>query len=203
MSAKTLVGIVLAAGESARMGSPKQLLPFRGTTLLNYVVATGGDVAARCRGGRHRGATAQRSSHSFRPEPGDRGPQPRLSAGQHVIAGGRRRRSARCRRRVAGDGRHARGRHRADRPFRRHLGTRNSRGRPLRHTATGSLTRSAVGCRAERRAARDSSSPRRCGGSSSPNPPKCVRRVPIDRPGRPMSTRPRTTKRCSGKDGQR
>ncbi len=38
MSAKTLVGIVLAAGESARMGSPKQLLPFRGTTLLNYVV---------------------------------------------------------------------------------------------------------------------------------------------------------------------
>lgn len=39
MSAGTLVGIVLAAGESARMGRPKQLLPFRGTTLLNFVVA--------------------------------------------------------------------------------------------------------------------------------------------------------------------
>ena len=39
MSAKTLVGIVLGAGESARMGRPKQLLPLGGTTLLNFVVA--------------------------------------------------------------------------------------------------------------------------------------------------------------------
>jgi molybdenum cofactor cytidylyltransferase len=39
MSAKTLMGIVLAAGESARMGQPKQLLPFEGTTLLNFVIA--------------------------------------------------------------------------------------------------------------------------------------------------------------------
>lgn len=39
MSAKTLVGIVLAAGESARMGQPKQLLPFEGTTLLHFVIA--------------------------------------------------------------------------------------------------------------------------------------------------------------------
>ncbi len=39
MSAKTLVGVVLAAGESARMGRPKQLLPLGGTTLLNFVVA--------------------------------------------------------------------------------------------------------------------------------------------------------------------
>ena len=38
MSAKTLVGVVLAAGESARMGRPKQLLPFEGTTLLNFVI---------------------------------------------------------------------------------------------------------------------------------------------------------------------
>jgi molybdenum cofactor cytidylyltransferase len=39
MSASALVGIVLAAGESARMGRPKQSLPFGGTTLLNFVVA--------------------------------------------------------------------------------------------------------------------------------------------------------------------
>ena len=39
MSAKTLVGIVLAAGESARMGQTKQLLAFKGTTLLNFVIA--------------------------------------------------------------------------------------------------------------------------------------------------------------------
>jgi molybdenum cofactor cytidylyltransferase len=38
MSAKTLVGIVLAAGESVRMGRPKQLLPFEGATLLNFVI---------------------------------------------------------------------------------------------------------------------------------------------------------------------
>ena len=33
-------GLVLAAGGSARLGQPKQLLPYRGTTLLDWVVAT-------------------------------------------------------------------------------------------------------------------------------------------------------------------
>ena len=32
--------IVLAAGESSRMGQPKQLLPFRGSTLLRHAVET-------------------------------------------------------------------------------------------------------------------------------------------------------------------
>ena len=40
-AAKGGIGIViLAAGESARMGEPKQLLPFRGTTLLRRTVET-------------------------------------------------------------------------------------------------------------------------------------------------------------------
>ncbi|MBV9942166.1 MAG: nucleotidyltransferase family protein [Solirubrobacterales bacterium] len=33
-------GLVLAAGGSTRLGSPKQLLPYRGTTLLGHVLAT-------------------------------------------------------------------------------------------------------------------------------------------------------------------
>ena len=33
-------GLVLAAGGSSRLGRPKQLLPYRGTTLLDWVVAT-------------------------------------------------------------------------------------------------------------------------------------------------------------------
>ena len=37
---KTLVGIVLAAGESRRMGQPKQLLPFGERTILERVVDT-------------------------------------------------------------------------------------------------------------------------------------------------------------------
>jgi molybdenum cofactor cytidylyltransferase len=37
---KKVAGIVLAAGSSSRFGSPKQLLPWRGTTLLNSVVNT-------------------------------------------------------------------------------------------------------------------------------------------------------------------
>jgi molybdenum cofactor cytidylyltransferase len=33
-------GLVLAAGGSSRLGQPKQLLPYRGTTLLDWVVST-------------------------------------------------------------------------------------------------------------------------------------------------------------------
>ncbi len=32
--------VILAAGESSRMGGPKQLLAYRGTTLLNHTIAT-------------------------------------------------------------------------------------------------------------------------------------------------------------------
>ena len=32
-------GLVLGAGASSRLGQPKQLLPYRGTTLLGWVVA--------------------------------------------------------------------------------------------------------------------------------------------------------------------
>ncbi|MEA2443919.1 MAG: molybdenum cofactor cytidylyltransferase [Thermoleophilales bacterium] len=35
-----VAGLVLAAGGSTRLGRPKQLLPYRGTTLLGHVVAT-------------------------------------------------------------------------------------------------------------------------------------------------------------------
>lgn len=38
MSATDLVGIVMAAGESSRFGTAKQLLPFGDTTLLGHVV---------------------------------------------------------------------------------------------------------------------------------------------------------------------
>ncbi len=36
----TIAGIVLAAGSAMRMGEPKQLLPYRGSTLLNVVIAS-------------------------------------------------------------------------------------------------------------------------------------------------------------------
>jgi molybdenum cofactor cytidylyltransferase len=39
-----VTGLVLAAGSSSRLGKPKQLLPFRGTTLLGATL----DVARRC-----------------------------------------------------------------------------------------------------------------------------------------------------------
>lgn len=35
-----VTGLVLAAGGSRRLGQPKQLLPFRGTTLLDHVLGT-------------------------------------------------------------------------------------------------------------------------------------------------------------------
>lgn len=34
-----IAGLILAAGESRRMGSPKPLLPFRGATFLNHLIA--------------------------------------------------------------------------------------------------------------------------------------------------------------------
>jgi molybdenum cofactor cytidylyltransferase len=40
-----VTGLVLAAGGSTRLGQPKQLLPFRGATLLDHVL----DVARECR----------------------------------------------------------------------------------------------------------------------------------------------------------
>jgi len=41
---KKVAGIVLAAGGSSRFGSPKQLLPWRGTTVLNSVINTASEV---------------------------------------------------------------------------------------------------------------------------------------------------------------
>jgi molybdenum cofactor cytidylyltransferase len=44
---KSSVGlIILAAGESSRMGKPKQLLPFGGKSLIQYMVQTG--LTSRC-----------------------------------------------------------------------------------------------------------------------------------------------------------
>jgi molybdenum cofactor cytidylyltransferase len=37
--AEFLTGLVLAAGSSKRLGQPKQLLPYRGTTLLGWTIA--------------------------------------------------------------------------------------------------------------------------------------------------------------------
>lgn len=39
MTRPFLTGLVLAAGSSKRLGQPKQLLPFRGTTLLGWTLA--------------------------------------------------------------------------------------------------------------------------------------------------------------------
>ena len=35
---KFISGLILGAGASSRFGQPKQLLPFRGTTLLGWVI---------------------------------------------------------------------------------------------------------------------------------------------------------------------
>ena len=37
MNQKKIVALILAAGESSRFGQPKQILPFRGTSLLNHI----------------------------------------------------------------------------------------------------------------------------------------------------------------------
>jgi molybdenum cofactor cytidylyltransferase len=44
MKAKPVTGVVLAAGSSSRLGTPKQLLPYRNTTVLGAVL----DVARAC-----------------------------------------------------------------------------------------------------------------------------------------------------------
>jgi molybdenum cofactor cytidylyltransferase len=46
MSAPILTALVLAAGSSRRLGRPKQLLPYQGTTLLGWVVAQAEACAA-------------------------------------------------------------------------------------------------------------------------------------------------------------
>ncbi len=43
---KFISGLVLGAGASTRLGQPKQLLPYRGTTLLEWVVAQARRAAA-------------------------------------------------------------------------------------------------------------------------------------------------------------
>lgn len=40
MAAEFVAGLVLAAGGSRRLGQPKQLLPYRGATLLDHTLAT-------------------------------------------------------------------------------------------------------------------------------------------------------------------
>ena len=40
MSDEFVAGLVLAAGGSSRLGRPKQLLPYRGTTLLGHIVGS-------------------------------------------------------------------------------------------------------------------------------------------------------------------
>jgi molybdenum cofactor cytidylyltransferase len=42
--AEFVTGLVLAAGGSSRLGRPKQLLPYRGTTLLDWVLGTARDA---------------------------------------------------------------------------------------------------------------------------------------------------------------
>src|SRR5438093_13466511 len=44
--AKFIAGLILAAGTSSRMGQPKQLLPFRGTILLDWVMAQAESASA-------------------------------------------------------------------------------------------------------------------------------------------------------------
>jgi molybdenum cofactor cytidylyltransferase len=44
MATEFVTGLVLAAGGSSRLGRPKQLLPYRGTTLLDWVLSTARDA---------------------------------------------------------------------------------------------------------------------------------------------------------------
>ena len=43
---KFISGLILAAGTSSRMGQPKQLLPFQGTILLDWVMAQAESASA-------------------------------------------------------------------------------------------------------------------------------------------------------------
>ncbi len=45
-----LVPVILSAGESSRMGSPKALLPFRGGTFLGHLLSITGSSAAKAAG---------------------------------------------------------------------------------------------------------------------------------------------------------
>jgi molybdenum cofactor cytidylyltransferase len=47
MATDSIAAVILAAGESRRMGQPKQLLPFRGRTLVGNAIATA--LASTCR----------------------------------------------------------------------------------------------------------------------------------------------------------
>src|SRR5262245_8899381 len=43
---KFIAGLILAANTSSRMGQPKQLLPFRGTILLDWIIAQAESASA-------------------------------------------------------------------------------------------------------------------------------------------------------------
>ena len=44
MNSETAI-IILAAGQSSRLGQPKQLLPFKGKSLLLHMIETAGNVS--------------------------------------------------------------------------------------------------------------------------------------------------------------
>ena len=138
--------VVLAAGGSRRLGRPKQLLDYRGATLLDATLGTarGAEVDA---GGRRARRRRRRGARAGRPRRRRRGAQPGLRRRlQHLHPVGARFR-ARRRRRGGADAR---------RPARRASRNRARRWCPLRRTTpsacasttTGSATRcgSTGGC---------------------------------------------------------